>query len=42
MGVRARDEGEAAQITTAVLETPAHRITPGEAEDLAAQLPAPC
>ncbi|MDN3294334.1 DUF2267 domain-containing protein [Streptomyces ficellus] len=33
-------QDEAAQVTTAVLEVLAHRITPGEAKDLAAQLPA--
>jgi uncharacterized protein (DUF2267 family) len=35
------DQEEAAQITTAVLEVLAHRITPGEVKDLAAQLPTP-
>ncbi|MEU3451070.1 DUF2267 domain-containing protein [Streptomyces thermolilacinus] len=34
-----RDQEEAAQITRAVLEVLGHRITPGEAADLAAQLP---
>lgn len=34
------DQAEAAKITTAVLEILAHRITPGEAKDLSAQLPA--
>ncbi|URM89149.1 DUF2267 domain-containing protein [Streptomyces sp. MRC013] len=34
-----RDQEEAAQITRAVLEVLGHRITPGEASDLAAQLP---
>ncbi|MCP9956671.1 DUF2267 domain-containing protein [Streptomyces sudanensis] len=33
------DQAEAAQITRAVLEVLGHRITPGEAADLAAQLP---
>ncbi|MEV4680580.1 DUF2267 domain-containing protein [Streptomyces kurssanovii] len=33
------DQAEAAEITTVVLETLAHRITPGEAKDLSAQLP---
>ncbi|MEU3822127.1 MULTISPECIES: DUF2267 domain-containing protein [unclassified Streptomyces] len=34
-----RDQEEAAHITRAVLEVLGHRITPGEAADLAAQLP---
>lgn len=35
------DQKEAAQITTAVLQVLAHRITPGEVRNLAAQLPSP-
>ncbi|MFF3343127.1 DUF2267 domain-containing protein [Streptomyces flavidovirens] len=35
------NQEEAAQVTKAVLDVLAHRITPGEAKDLAAQLPAP-
>ncbi|MFF8606281.1 DUF2267 domain-containing protein [Streptomyces sp. NPDC015346] len=35
------DQDEAAKVTAAVLEVLAHRITPGEAEDLASQLPGP-
>ncbi|MGK5448541.1 DUF2267 domain-containing protein [Streptomyces radiopugnans] len=36
-----RDRQEAEEVTTAVLEVLASRITPGETEDLAAQLPGP-
>ncbi|WP_028813659.1 DUF2267 domain-containing protein [Streptomyces flavidovirens] len=35
------NQEEAAQVTKAVLDVLAHRITPGEVKDLAAQLPAP-
>ncbi|MEW2247869.1 DUF2267 domain-containing protein [Streptomyces sp. NPDC006975] len=35
------DQEEAAKITTSVLEVLAQRITPGEASDVAAQLPEP-
>lgn len=35
------DQKEAAQVATAVLQVLLDRITPGEAEDLMAQLPAP-
>lgn len=35
------NQDEAAEVTTAVLQVLAHRITPGEAKDLASQLAAP-
>ncbi|MEU6532213.1 DUF2267 domain-containing protein [Streptomyces sp. NPDC046928] len=36
-----KDQGEAADVTSAVLEVLAQRISPGEVEDLASQMPGP-